>query len=346
VASRFRPVKRDYECYGRLIDFFIQHDYNQTEIVKTSPFVVQDVLFNTIFAASVKSLSVLADEFSNEPKLSKKRVFYAEESRQNHELYKKIRRAIQDTLYDEQRGLFYSKDRVAQKSLRVDTIHCLSPLFGKCASFDQAQRIRGHLNNTERFMTDAVIPTVSREMRGNGKFEPLRYWRGPVWPVTNWIIYEGLKHYDPTEAEKLRCSTLSLIEETRQTDRRATRSWAADLMRFNSHEERYTTPSKTQYLHGWFWDSCLAAIGWIHVEDQENSTDFWAALREQLGRPGNKKSPAEVYIDLSKKMNRILFSEYFVPCRFGGYEAGTPIGAPLMTWTAALYLDMLGNCEE
>lgn len=364
VESRYRPTEKDYECYGRLIDFFIKHRFDQNEIIHQSPFIVQDVLFNSIFAGSVKAMSLLADALSRVPLLKNKRAYYKAKSVKNQEWYQKIRSAIQNKLYDEDRGLFYSKNLRDNSFCKIDTVHCISPLFGQCATHQQAHTVLEHLLNKNEFKTEMMIPTVSLLMRDHHKFDPLRYWRGPVWPVTNWIIYEGLKHYDAALADKLRQSTLSLIDQRKPNDTSEAFHWAADLMKFNSYEGCYTTPSKTQYMHGWFWDSCLAAIGWIRIEKEPGTPDlckknprqlkFWSAFREQLKHPDKIKRPADVYVAVSKKLNRAVFSEYFVPIpyekeeqgRKKTYNPGDPIGAPLMTWTAALYLDLLNSGGE
>ena len=36
-----------------------------------------------------------------------------------------------------------------------------------------------------------------------------------------------------------------------------------------------------------------------------------------------------------------LFDEYFAPVATGEGKAGMPLGADMMTWTAALFLDLL-----
>jgi glycogen debranching enzyme len=36
------------------------------------------------------------------------------------------------------------------------------------------------------------VPSIDPE---DPRFEPLRYWRGPVWIIINWMISNGLRHY-------------------------------------------------------------------------------------------------------------------------------------------------------
>jgi hypothetical protein len=337
VSREYRPTASHYDCFGRLIGFFREMKYDQTRILRESPFVVQDVLFNAIFAASAKSLSVLAGELSGRHRGTPKEAYYREEKERNATMHERIRAAIRTKLYDEKSGLFYSFDVAAGKHLRVDTIHSVSPLFGECATEEQAGKIQERLRCEEEFLTETVIPTVSRKMP---QFDPLRYWRGPVWPVTNWLVHEGLKKYDGKKAEALRQSTIRTIEQNRKTSGERFLSLAASLMMYNSYRDRFTTPSRAQYQHGWLWDSCLAAVGWVHVPEEPAGRKFWDAVARRYVSLQEKAGPGNAQRDIAEERDCVLFSEYFVPIAARGYPAGAPIGAPLMTWTASLYLDL------
>ncbi len=42
-------------------------------------------------------------------------------------------------------------------------------------------------------------------------FQPTRYWRGPVWPILNWVLQRGLERYGYSdEAEQLRQGVIEL----------------------------------------------------------------------------------------------------------------------------------------
>ena len=44
-------------------------------------------------------------------------------------------------------------------------------------------------------------------------FESKRYWRGPVWSVMNYMIYEGLENENEFKlAEKIKNDTINLVE--------------------------------------------------------------------------------------------------------------------------------------
>ncbi len=42
-------------------------------------------------------------------------------------------------------------------------------------------------------------------------FQPTRYWRGPVWPILNWVLERGLERYGYSEeAEQVRQAVVEL----------------------------------------------------------------------------------------------------------------------------------------
>ena len=46
-------------------------------------------------------------------------------------------------------------------------------------------------------------------------FDPYRYWQGPTWVNTNWLIIEGLKNYKfDEEAQILKNRTLELVKKS------------------------------------------------------------------------------------------------------------------------------------
>jgi glycogen debranching enzyme len=45
-------------------------------------------------------------------------------------------------------------------------------------------------------------------------YDPIRYWRGPVWVLVNWLVADGMLHTGmEAEAESLRVETRSLVEQ-------------------------------------------------------------------------------------------------------------------------------------
>jgi hypothetical protein len=66
------------------------------------------------------------------------------------------------------------------------------PLLAGIAGKDRVEKMVGHLLNEKEFWGDYVIPTISRD---NPAFKDQQYWRGTIWPPTNYLVYQGLKRY-------------------------------------------------------------------------------------------------------------------------------------------------------
>jgi hypothetical protein len=95
--------------------------------------------------------------------------------------------------WDENLGLCLDYDLLAGEPLRVRTIAGFAPLI---AGGSSAQRLRSLLGTLESraFAGDprlhrALPPSTSP---GEPGFHPRSYWRGPVWPVANWLLWWSL----------------------------------------------------------------------------------------------------------------------------------------------------------
>jgi len=328
VAKGQRPKKKNYEAYGRLLGFFVAKKYNQKKLWKECPFIVQDILFNCIFKESLSSMVLIAEVLSLE-----------KEKKLNEKLALKVGNAIRNKLYDEKTGLFYSFDVKGNTLIKIATVHSLAPLFGNIASKEQAKELIKHLKNEKEFnpKNGFMVPSVPLDSE---EFNPVGYARGPVWPVRNWIIARGLENYDKVFAKKVREQTIALIAQGFKGEKEL-ESFAASLMEYNSFNESFTTPSKTQYCHGWLWDSGFAAIGWSHVKEKPDS-EIWKKvdLRKKALRKEGADS-AEIKKALAREFQMPLFDEYFAPIASKEGKAGMPLGSEKMTWTAALLLDLL-----
>jgi glycogen debranching enzyme len=56
-----------------------------------------------------------------------------------------------------------------------------------------------------------VVPSLSPD---DPRFLRTRYWRGPVWPVINWLVYRGLSRYGfQSEAGQVRTALIDLVRD-------------------------------------------------------------------------------------------------------------------------------------
>ena len=66
------------------------------------------------------------------------------------------------------------------------------PLLAGIPDEKRAKLLLSHLLNEKEFWGEYVIPTISRD---NPAFKDQQYWRGTIWPPTNYLVYQGLKRY-------------------------------------------------------------------------------------------------------------------------------------------------------
>jgi len=340
VAAGQRPKEKDYEVYGRMLGLFVARNYDQKKLFEESPFVVQDVLLNTILKKSLTGMARIAEVLvSHYAGSQQKTSFYKKEFSRNKMLALKVQNAIREKLYDKGTGLFYSYDMKADKLITVPTVHSFGPLLGNIASKEQASELIRHLKSEQEFSPKEgfMVPSVPLNSKN---FNGIGYARGPIWPVRNWFVAKGLKNYDKALAEKVRKQTIELIAQGHK-DLGKLKALAAGLMKYNSLDGQFTVPSRTQYCHGWLWDSGFAAIGWSHVR-QEPDEEIWRQVdqkRKELGAEGIGMAEAR---EITKEEFGIpLFDEYFTPIEVEGKKAGSPLGSDKMTWTAALFLDLV-----
>jgi hypothetical protein len=305
VAARQRPTDRDYYAYFGLVALFKKHSYKQGEIIGESPFLLQDVLFNTVLAASLGATARLMEALAGRDEVSigqgtelRRR---AQASRAEGEA---VAGAIRGKMWHDKDGLYYGYDLRSGRQLSRATVASLVPLLGGIATTEQAERLVVHLRDEAGFATPVPVPSTPANSLA---FDRQRYWSGPSWPVTNWLLVEGLRDRQPELAETLRIATLDMIKEGVTLD--DVRVRAIRLMERNSVRDEFTTPSGNQYAHGWLWDSAIVAMAWPMVTARPGP------LRAEAGSPG--------------------FWEYYDP------YTGEPLGARGMTWTAALLLELM-----
>jgi glycogen debranching enzyme len=202
VAGAERPNDADYDRFVHLIDVFRRHNYHPADLLARSPFLVQDVLFNSILQRANEDLRALA-------------LALGEPAGEIEAWMRALQAGFDGRLWDEVRGLYWDYDLRADAPLRVNTAMTFAPLFGGLASPRQAQRlVDEHLRNPAEYAPGPGLRyALTTTSRAEPAWEPRRYWRGPVWIIYNWLILQGLRRYGYAGlAQALRDDTLSLIE--------------------------------------------------------------------------------------------------------------------------------------
>jgi hypothetical protein len=199
-----RPTDEEYDRYLWLLELLKRARYEEQEIYKGHPFLVKDVLFSAILVAANEALLDIATA-----------VGAPEDERELIEGWVERGRKGLEERWDERVKLCLDYDLRAQAPARVRTVAGFAPLIAGGLAPERLEEILGTLES-EAFAGDprlrwSLPPSTSPEEEG---FHPRSYWRGPTWPVTNWLLWWSLiRAGEPERAEEMRRTTLEQLAE-------------------------------------------------------------------------------------------------------------------------------------
>jgi hypothetical protein len=195
VSARERPSQREYRQYLGIVEVLRAATWDTERQVSDSPFAVEDPCLTAIAARAGADLAAVGERAgmdSSEP------ARLAEEAR-----------AGLDALWDEELGWYRPYDLRQRRPVGPATSTGLVALW---AGVD-GRRLRRVLERFEAWgrVVPGMIPTTDP---GLPSFDPIRYWRGPVWVLVNWLVADGLQGSGFVEqAVSLRTRTRALVEE-------------------------------------------------------------------------------------------------------------------------------------
>ncbi len=181
---------------GLLLYHHIKDVIHSNGTLKHSTIALQDVLFNSILIRANQHLETIANEIGiTLPSWLITRM-------------KKATSALH-TLWDETSQFYYDKNYSSGALTGQLSIGRYLPLYTGTISNSQARKLAAQLQKelTEAPYAVASVPISDPYFNGH------RYWQGPAWVNTNWLIIDGLQRYGFFElAETIRARTLELIE--------------------------------------------------------------------------------------------------------------------------------------
>lgn len=174
-----RPTDADYDRYLWIVEVLKRGQYRVEAHYDQLPFRVKDVFFSAILVSANESLmqiATLADADLEDLDIIEEWILHG-------------RRGLAENWDDDRRRCF-DTDVITNEPIDVKTIAMLAPIMAGMVT--PAVRMA----SKQIWYSDDMInaqslrwplpPTTSATAN---EFNPTRYWRGPVWPVINWLLW-------------------------------------------------------------------------------------------------------------------------------------------------------------
>ncbi len=192
VDPSMRPHAADYDRYLALVDFGASQEWADAGIAESSPFWVADPGITAILLRAERDLAWLV----------------ASLGRPTDEIETRIARleAGFDQLWNPAAGTYCSID--LRTGVQADAGTSASFLALYAGIEDHAEELLAELEAWSAVST-YLVPSFDPR---HPSFEPLRYWRGPVWCMVNFMIATGCSELGFGQwADRIRASTHELI---------------------------------------------------------------------------------------------------------------------------------------
>lgn len=195
-----RPSNDAYDRFLWLLELLKRHRYDDAALHRSYPFLVKDVFLTSVLVMANQALLGLADA-----------VGATSSARAEIESWIARGRAGIASTVDTETGLAYDLDLGTGTPVEIRTFAGLCPLLDA----ESGDRDRALKNlDSEAFaghpdLRWAMVPSTSPLEEC---FDPRNYWRGPVWPIVNWLYWRGLRDGgDLVRADALREASLDSL---------------------------------------------------------------------------------------------------------------------------------------
>ncbi|MEU0003414.1 hypothetical protein ABZ079_03655 [Streptomyces sp. NPDC006314] len=214
-APEDRPTDLDYGRYVRLAADYRDAGYadgaDKGAARRTSAegggdsragrFAVEDPAFNALLIASEHALARIAEELGAS-------------GTARHARAERLTAALVERLWDPAAGMFLCRDLRGDGLIRERGVSGLVPLLLPGLPRDIAAALVRTVRGPHFSLGDRTRLVPSYDLLGEA-FDPHRYWRGPAWFNTNWLLERGLRtHGERDQADALREAVLHLADAT------------------------------------------------------------------------------------------------------------------------------------
>lgn len=176
VDKKQRPSDDAYARYMSLVHSLRDARYDDERISRQHAFRVKDIFLSSLLYRSNGYLLQMATALGKA----------TDEIESWLDAYET---GLEELCWDEEDGLYYDYDLIAEKRVRCKTIASLMPLMSVGIGVARRESLITHLESRdfcgEGNCSYGLKPSVSLS---DESYSPKLYWRGPVWVNANWLL--------------------------------------------------------------------------------------------------------------------------------------------------------------
>lgn len=198
-----RPTDEDYDRYLWIVEVLKRGQYRVEAMYEKLPFRVKDVFFSALLVTANESLMQIATLAGAD----------LEDLDIVDEWILRGRRGLADN-WDDDRGRCFDTDLISGKLIDVETVAMIAPVLAGQLTQPVRMAVK-QLWHSDRMVGNPSLrwPLPPSTSVTDPEFNATRYWRGPVWPVINWLLWYSWDRIGEFEiADELRRTSLLQVQ--------------------------------------------------------------------------------------------------------------------------------------
>jgi hypothetical protein len=234
-----RPTQSEYDRYLWLVEELKRAGYDDAVIQRQHAFQIRDVLMSAIFAAACAALRDVCRLVGSDSAVDELSPYVD-----------RFSRGVRST-WDDGLCLALDFDERVGQTVAVETCAGLAPILLPDVDAELldsvVERLSGPGFAGAPGLAHWVVPST---VPGSPGFHPRAYWRGPAWPVFNWLVWWGLRQHGRHDlAARLRRANLDLL--------------ARPASQFAEYYEPYTAEPLGSVEQSW---TAAVALDWLATD--------------------------------------------------------------------------------